>query len=196
MSLPARSATAATGGSDRPKISRAITTSCGSKVQMQSVSGCECPKPDPPGAQAHGRTQFAGACNVRESQHTQVIAPLVHDKEAAAPGRRQAARPVGIVTERLLAVNRGLARQQRLDHVGMRCGRRRNDNPVDRRQIVEAGHHLRARLLGQTGIVSFGDHTDGHTERQQIARDEPAPPAATDKTDFHGVKTLLRQVPG
>lgn len=75
-------------------------------------------------------------------------------------------------------------------------GRRRNDNPVDRRQTVEAGDHLRARVLGQTGIVASGDHADGHTKRQRIAQDEPAPPAATDETDIHAVKTLLRQIPG
>jgi hypothetical protein len=154
------------------------------------------PEANPHGAQTHGRAQFAGACNVPERQHAQVIAPLVHDKETAAPGRRQMARPVGIVTERLLAIDRCPARQERLDHVGMGRGRRRNDNPVDCRQIVEAGDHLRARLLRQAGIVASGDHADGHTEGQQIAQDEPAPPAATDETDIHAVKTLLRQIPG
>ena len=145
---------------------------------------------DPHGAQAHGRAELAGARDVRERQHAQVIAPLVHDKETAAPGRRQAARPVGIVTERLLAIDRRPARQERLDHVGMCRGRRRNDNPVDRRQIVEAGHHLGTRLPGEPGIVASGDHADGCTERQQIAQDEPAPPAATDKTDLHAVNNV------
>jgi len=51
-----------------------------------------------------------------------MVAPFVHDEEAGRRGRREPARLGIVVAQRLLAINRNAARQQRFNNIGMGGG--------------------------------------------------------------------------
>ena len=137
------------------------------------------------GAEPGHAPEFAALCDVTQHLDARVVAPLVHHEDALARRFRDVLAVGERRGERLLAEHRNTERQQLCDGRGVGDRERRDDRPVDPRQLGDrSDDRVRAACArALPALLGAGDHGHDGAEGFEVAQDMATPVAASDQGD-------------